>query len=175
MRYRTKRYLIVLLSLAACVTAYLLFPTIGSERPQTVTQEGVLAEGAQVVYRTTYLICGSVVETTQPAWPELIGQPAEVVLDRHPGWRLVSFQPGRVELAREVEAMCPDMVANRFITTADGRVIVYYGKDRQHLLLKEIAPVSVQDLLPEDLARLEKGVVLSGDEEVSRFLEGLTD
>lgn len=147
----------------------------GHFRPGASGQPPRLAEGAVVIYRTTYLVCGAREETTRSAEPDLVGLSAAEVLARHPGWDLVSFAPGRVELERRVDGMCPEMVTYRFLTIADGKVTVYYGRRREHLLLKEISPARAEGLLPEDRAALEQGIVVVGDEALAQFLEGLGD
>lgn len=176
MRYRW--YLAATLALAAVVAGVLVFgPHLpwGGARPSPEGQATVLEEGATVVYRTTYAVCGSTEETVQPAWPELIGKGAHEILVRHPGWELASFSPQQVVLQRTIEAMCPDMVRYRFLALADGRVVIYYGRTADHLLLKEVSPIREVDLLPEDRHQLEKGVVLEGDLAVTQFLEGLEE
>ncbi|HHY96142.1 MAG TPA: hypothetical protein GX513_14220 [Firmicutes bacterium] len=175
-RYRW--YLAATLTIAAVVAGVLVFgPHLpwGGARPSPDRESAVLGAGATVVYRTTYSVCGSTEETVQPAWPELIGKGAPEILARHPGWELAGFSAHQVVLQRTIEAMCPDMVRYRFLALADGRVVIYYGRTRDHLLLKEVSPIREVDLLPEDRHLLEKGVVLEGDLAVTQFLEGLEE
>lgn len=145
----------------------------GGER--AVDRGAALAGGAVVVYRTTYLLCGSREEREEPAPPYLVGRTRQELESLHPGWEVVSFAPDRVVLERQVEAMCPDMVRYRYVTLSDGRVAVYYGREPGHLLLKELSPLRAEALLPEDRRALGEGVVLEGDEQVAQFLEGLGD
>jgi hypothetical protein len=165
---------VVVLGLAAVVVATVLVPFL-RERHRAVDRSPVVAEGATVLYRTVHLVCGCREEREVPVWPELVGCTQEEVMKHLAGWTLVSFSPTRIEVERQVEDMCPDMVRYRFLTIADGRVAVYYGRSREHLLLKEVTAVDARQLLPEDRERLEQGLVLEGDSEVQRFLEGLGD
>lgn len=170
---RTRRHLVVLGVMAVVVAAVLL--PLYRERHREVDRSPVVAEGATVLYRTVYLLCGCREEREVPAGPEMIGCTREELMEHLPGWTLVSFSPSRIEVERQVHGMCPDMVRYRFITITDGRVAVYYGRSREHLLLKEVTSVDAGQLLPEDRQLLEQGVAVEGDAEVERFLEGLGD
>lgn len=172
---RSAKYAIGLITVAAVLAAALAFWPSYGRRERAADQADVVGEGAVVVYRTIYLLCGSREEKEEPAWPELVGRPRQEVLQRHPGWQLVSFAPDRIVLERQVEAMCPDMVRYRLVTISDGRIAVYYGRDPGHLLLKELSSLPVEALLPEDRQVLGQGVILEGDERVTQFLEGLGD
>jgi len=170
---RTRRQVVVL-GVAAVVLAAVLVP-LWRERHRVVDRSPVVAEGATVLYRTTHLLCGCREEREVAVWPELVGCTREEFMRHLAGWTLLSFSPTRVEVERQVEDMCPDMVRYRFLTIADGRVAVYYGRSREHLLLKEVTQVDARQLLPEDRELLEQGLVVEGDGEVERFLEGLGD
>ena len=170
---RARRHM-ALLGVTAVVVAAVLVPLF-RERHRAVDRSPVVAEGATVVYRTTHLLCGCREEREVPVWPELVGCTREEFMKHLAGWTLLSFSPTRVEVERRVEDMCPDMVRYRFLTIADGRVAVYYGRSREHLLLKEVTAVDARQLLPEDRELLERGLVVEGDGEAERFLEGLGD
>ncbi|MDI6895436.1 MAG: BofC C-terminal domain-containing protein [Bacillota bacterium] len=172
---RAKRYLIVLGVAAAVLTTVLVLSPFYRGHDRAVDRSPVVGEGATVLYRTTYLLCGYREEREAAVWPELVGCTQEEFMKHHPGWTLLSFSPTRIELERQVEAICPDMVSYRFLTISDGKVAVYYGRSRDHLLLKEVTPVDARTLLPEDRELLQQGVLVEGDGEVTRFLEGLGD
>lgn len=173
--YRARWYVVGILCLAVVVATALVVLPWWRERHRAADRAAVIREGATVTYRTTYLKCGHREEAEEPVWPELVGCTEREFMQRHPGWNLVSFSPTRIELERQVDAMCPDMLRFRFLTISDGRVAVYYGGVRDHLLLKELTPVAAGSLLPEDRRTLEQGVVVEGDGEAARFLEGLGD
>lgn len=172
---RSRKCAMGLVVLAAVLAAALVWWPSYGRRERAVDQGAAVGEGAVVVYRTIYRLCGSREEKEEPVWPELVGRSQQEVVQRHPGWQLVSFAPDRIVLERQVEAMCPDMVRYRFVTISDDRVAVYYGRDPDHLLLKELSPLRAEGLLPEDRQVLGQGVVLEGDEQVAQFLEGLGD
>ncbi|MEW6547168.1 MAG: BofC C-terminal domain-containing protein [Bacillota bacterium] len=168
-------YLLAIVVLAVVVGTVLVFLPSFREHDRAVHRSPVVLEGARVLYRTTYLLCGYREEKEEPVWPELVGCTEQEFMTRHPGWTLVSFGPTRIELERQVDAVCPEMVRYRFLTISDGKVAVYYGRSRDHLLLKELTTVRSESLLPEDRQLLQQGMVMEGDDQVARFLEGLGD
>ncbi|MBX6377519.1 MAG: hypothetical protein IRY95_03140 [Clostridia bacterium] len=141
--------------------------------PVAGPMEPVLQEGAEVVRQILYTACGQKVTEREPVPPSLVGLSRREVMRRLTSGNVVDFAPDRVTIATREEGPCPDTVLYRTLTVLDGYVVVYAGRAPDLGPLVARTRVRVDRLLPRDRERLEKGIVVQGDAEVWRLLEGL--
>jgi len=186
-RWRVRWALFILSSfLGGFVMTHLLagdaaiFPASNGQRPQaTVEKAGPvrMTEGTEVEYRVTYGKCGHLETDVAPVPTRvMVGLTLEDFTRLFPDWQVESFTAQRVVLKRRVESLCPNDGANRLITIRNGRVVVFYGtgKKPDSPLMLETA-VDARKLSPQDRERLEAGVVVSSDQEVLDWLEGIAE
>lgn len=140
-----------------------------------VHTEVTLQPGATITYRTEYRWCGHHSTISVPAGSTLVGADASRIRELLPGWHLRYMDASSVLLVRSVEALCPEDAPYRTVVLREGRVAVYYGRRPHEEAIKEITHLREEDLLDADKARLRQGVVVRGDQEVRRLLEGLID
>lgn len=148
------------------------------ERPaegRDVEEDRSVLVEMQVRQTTRYRQCGheeTVVRVFRTPMPTL---DRETLSALFPEWSVVSLDAEGAELFREEDGLCPEDATYRHLRVKDGYVAVYYGKPRPDAPLKEVTDVPAAWLLPEDIRRLETGLVLEGDAEVRKYLEGLRE
>lgn len=142
--------------------------------PASSPPEVVLSPGATVVKRSAHLKCGCVDEEHEPSGA-LAGLDLEGIRRMNPGWTVVSFDQSRVELFRAEDTYCTFLLAHRFIGIHQGNVAVFYGEPGGHEAVKSMTDIPVSSLDAADQSRLGVGVVVTDDDEVLRWLEGLAD
>jgi hypothetical protein len=136
-----------------------------------------IGESTEIEYRVFYEKCGHLETDTAPVPTRvMVGLDLENFSRLFPEWKVESFTRERVVLKRVVSSMCADDGANRLITVRDGKVVVFYGtgkKEGSPLMLE--TAIEVKRLRPQDRQRLEAGVVVSSDQEVFDWLEGIAE
>jgi len=146
-------------------------PQVPPAPPVRAAVETLLGE-AQVTWRVEYEGCGASEEFTTTSTGMAGWTRDRLAAWLAPGWQLASFSPDAVLFVRSVAGVCPEMRVYRTLRLHEGGVGIFLGRP-PHLLLDRIAAVDPAALRPEDRLRLEKGIVVEGDEAVLRLLEGL--
>ncbi len=89
-----------------------------------------------------------------------------------PGWTVEEFAPGRLELARVVQGVCPG--DHTFLGLDGDYVAIFKGTPGEQPSLQERTRLHVSVLTPAEVDRLREGVIVSSLEEAWRYIEGLT-
>ncbi|MDP2857764.1 MAG: hypothetical protein Q8P50_07280 [Bacillota bacterium] len=151
----------------------------GQKAQTTGSQTGPtrITENTEIEYQVFYDKCGHLETDIAPIPTRvMVGLNLEDFGRLFPDWQVESFTPRRVVLKRRVQSMCPDDGANRLITVKDRMVVVFYGSGKKpgSPLMLETA-VEAKKLRAQDRQRLEAGVVVSSDQEVFDWLEGIAE
>lgn len=140
-----------------------------------------IGPGTQIVYRILYRETGQVVEETLPPTRDMVDLSEEMLRRFYPQYRVEEFTEDRVVLTGTMDGPDPKTLATelaeyRTLRTTDGVIGVFAGRrhrDGQPLLQRTNIRV---DALPASVrARLQEGIEVRGDEEVARYMEGLTE
>ncbi len=89
-----------------------------------------------------------------------------------PGWTVKELGPGRLELSKVVQGVCPG--EHTFLGLDGGYVAIFKGTPGEQPSLQERTRLHVSVLTPAEVDRLREGVIVSGPEEAWRYIEGLT-
>lgn len=138
------------------------FPAETATGPQTL-----------IVLKISYPACGEEEVRTVEAGAVLAGLHRGELLSRFPGYEAEVFRAGQVVLRRVQDGPCPDSVSYRTIGLRDGRVVVFAGRPESPGRLLHDTGILVDNLLPADREKLSRGIVVRGEAEVWRVLEGL--
>jgi hypothetical protein len=60
-----------------------------------------------------------------------------------------------------------------FLGVKDGYVTVFYGKPGPKAIIKEQTKIPINNLVPQDLEELKRGLMVQSREDLLRTLEGL--
>jgi|GEM_PF-1219016 len=128
-----------------------------------------------VVRRFYYPSCGEERVAEERAGYRLAGLGREELLSRFPGWTLEEFSPQRVVFRRVEEGPCPGGEGREsfFAGVEGGYVVIFRGRPGEGGEIFWRTRIPVNNLLPEDVEKLQRGVGFQNEEEVWRFLEGL--
>lgn len=148
-------------------------PRGAGEDGRDVAADPVTGPQTVIVFKTTWSGCGEETTRTETAGPALAGLRQADLARRFPGWEVAFFRPGQVILHQVREGPCPDGVGDRTIAVKDGRVVVYAGRPGRLGELLWDTGIMADALLPADREKLARGIVVRGDTEVWRVLEGL--
>ncbi|HHY98159.1 MAG TPA: hypothetical protein GX509_05425 [Firmicutes bacterium] len=127
-----------------------------------------------VVTRVIYE-CGHEEVESRDAPPEMIGLDREGLKTECKDWNIVEFSPGRVILESHRPGMSPKCRRTMHVGVKDGFVAVFYGTPAARCQVKSITQIPVSGLPPAEREDLEKGIVVSGEEELLKLLEGLSE
>ncbi len=125
----------------------------------------------RVITRKVYSECRHVETLQRRPRPEEIGLDLEDFRDLHPAAQVTSFHAESITMEIALEGRC----SKRFLALEQGAVAVFCGtppKTDSALILR--TGIRADSLPRNELNRLKNGVILEGDEEVARYLEGLS-
>ncbi len=150
-------------------------PSGAAEEGRDAAVDPVTGPQTVIVFKTAWSGCGEETTRTETAGPALAGLHRADLVRRFPGWEVAFFRPGQVILRQVREGPCPDGVGDRTITVKEGRVVVFAGRPGSLGEMLWDTGIMVDSLLPADREKLARGLVVRGDTEVWRVLEGLGD
>lgn len=139
-----------------------------------------IGPGTELVYRTLYRETGKVVGETSTPTRDMVNLSEELLRRLYPQYRVEEFGEDRVVLVSEQDGPDPETLAEeqrdyRTIRAIDGVVAVFAGRRHradQPLLQRTSLLV---DAFPENVRNsLAEGIEVRGDEELARYLEGLS-
>ncbi len=87
------------------------------------------------------------------------------------GWELKRISPVKVELRKELFALCPDCREKEFIGIYGDEIGVYAGSPERPGPLKQIIPVKIERLPAEEVEDLRAGIVYQETKEKFLILE----
>lgn len=152
-------------ALTVAVVAVLVLLSLNAPPPPVLPP----ARPGNLVWRITYDQCGHTSESTIP-----LTQGVDLA-DLTQGWETVDHHGDRIVASRREPGLCPEDRVYRHLRLESDMIAVYYGRPRADAVLSRVLPIDRSWLLPEDITRLEEGIVVVGDEGVSAYIEGLSD
>jgi hypothetical protein len=102
-----------------------------------------------------------------------IGMTLSQLQTAYPGWTIDYFDASEVRMTLEIDDFCREHANGMYIGAKDGYVTVFYGKPGLKPIVKEVTKIAITQLVAEDIAELEKGIVVNTKEELLRTLEGM--
>lgn len=127
-----------------------------------------------LIFDRVYESCEHEVTESEPAGEQRAGLTAAELEQLLPGWRVLEFSREAVRLEQQLPDECPADAAVYTLSIHDGRVVIFSGRGLAGPIFAE-TEIQAADLLPGDLALLENGVTVEGEERAWQFLEGITD
>jgi len=168
--------------IAICLVSYFVYSqSLGKEQPRRspgleVAKQDLsikITPNTDLVQKIIYLKCeDEEVFRTKPA-DNLVGLNQAQIQKIYSGWTIEKFDTVEVSMTLKVDSLCREHANNMFIGIKDGYVTIFYGKPGPKAIVKEQTKISVNRLMPQDLAELKRGLVVQSREELLRTLEGL--
>lgn len=148
-----------------------------------LTPDRITAE-TRFVYRTHYPSTGRVEEQVSAPPETMLDLTREALAVQYPQWDIEAFSAEEVVFHRVDNGVDPVVRSDeeqqyRTLTVRDGLIVVLAGRPHPEagltladLPLLETTGIDASRLRADDAERLERGVVVEGDGEVARNLEG---
>jgi hypothetical protein len=179
---RSTLFISCLVIVVACATYYVSnSPPLGESLPGIPQQSEMVGQdakikvnaGTDIVQKILYLKCGDEeVFRTKPA-ERLMGLSYDQVQKVYAGWLLEKFDTNEVVMSLRVNSLCREHTNNMFVGVHNGFIAVYYGKPGSKSVLKEVTSIPTTQLTEQDLAELQRGLVVHSKEELLKTIEGM--
>jgi hypothetical protein len=151
-------------------------PYMVASRPASELQMAVKTVQAEdtVTVREEYALCGHVEEQILADGGSFLGRSYDELGAE--GWNVAETGENELELARELDGLCPQDAERRVIMRTERGIAVYSGTaEHPGSLLLEM-PVDFAELPPEMLGAFDKGgFELATPEELDEVLESLDE
>lgn len=148
-------------------------PSAGLSPVPEAPAEVVTGPETLIVLKTLYANCAEEATGAEVAGVGLAGLGRQELEKRFPGWDVETFRPGQVVLRKVVDGPCPEEVQYRTIGIREGKVVVFAGRPEQLGPVLRDTAIPASRLLPADREKLARGIVVRGEADVWRILEGL--
>ncbi|EGO61845.1 BofC C-terminal domain-containing protein [Acetonema longum] len=126
-----------------------------------------------IYQRIVYSKCGDEESSrTKPA-DSLIGMNLLQFQKVYTGWNIDHFDASEVRMTLTIDSMCREHANNIFIGQKDGYVTVFYGLPGRKPIVKEVTKIPVNHLTQDDVAELQRGIVVQSKEDMLKTLEGM--
>lgn len=146
----------------------------GSRSVTHLASDARAVPGARLTMLTHYLVCGHDEIEVHPCMPvAMVGLDEEGLRRAYPQWDVETITQDEVLLKKEVNSLCTDGRQHRFVTAQDGYITVFYGSQPPPAIVSRKTDIDITSLMPQDREAIEKGIVLTSDQEVLDLLEGL--
>ncbi|MDU4960662.1 MAG: BofC C-terminal domain-containing protein [Sporomusaceae bacterium] len=123
--------------------------------------------------KMVYKQCGDE-ETVRSRPPEsYVGMTLEQLQAAYPNWNIEYFDAAEVRMTLDIDNFCREHANGMYIGVKDGYVTVFYGRPGLKPVVKEVTTIATKHLMAEDIAELEKGIIVNSKEELLRTLEGM--
>lgn len=169
----------LLVGVSAYYITYLSFTgedkSLSPQEAEVIKQEGKIkiTTNTDLVQKILYLKCNDEeVLRTKPS-EKLIGLNIYQLQQVYQGWIVDKFDIHEVDMTLKVDSYCREHANNMFIGIQDGSVAVFYGKPGLRPILKETTNIQTNQLMAQDIEELQRGIVVSSQEELLRTLEGM--
>lgn len=120
-----------------------------------------------------YQKCGDEENLRARPSEKYIGMTLSDLQSAYPGWTIDYFDAAEVRMSLLIDDLCREHANGMYIGIKDGYVTVFYGNPDSKPIVKEVTNIPVKQLVPGDIAELEKGIVVHTKEELLRTLEGM--
>lgn len=169
--------------LLAGLSAYFYLPGLSfsdgspvkEKETEFVRQDAAVKVSPQtdIYQRIVYSKCGDEESLrTKPA-DNLIGMHLSQFQKVYTGWNIEHFDANEIKMTLTIDSLCREHANNMFIGQKDGYVTVFYGLPGRKPIVKEVTKIPVNHLTQDDIAELQRGIVVQSKEEMLRTLEGM--
>ncbi len=150
-------------------------PNIDSIEQKVIKNESEskISQDTVIVQKMIYIQCNDIETYKTKPGMNLIGLTRAQLQNVYPDWIIDSFSAREVVMHHNVNGLCREHANSTYIGIKDGFVTIFYGKPGKNAIVKEITNISIDQLMPQDIKDLRKGIVIENREKLLRTLEGL--
>ena len=138
---------------------------------EMVIADNTINESTKMVYQYYYKNEGTMEESEEVPPYFLLGFDFNDMLEYYPDWQIVSFSGEEVVMRKIVD----EKKENSFtITQKDGYIAVYYEDENKGKILYQMTETPISVLTQEEQVRLNDGIVVKGEYELTKILAEYT-
>ena len=138
---------------------------------EMVMADNTINESTKMVYQYYYKDEGTMEESQEVPPYFLLGFDFNDMLEYYPDWQIVSFSGEEVVMRKIVD----EKKENSFIITQkDGYIAVYYEDENKGEILYQITETPISVLTQEEQVRLNDGIIVKGEYELTKILAEYT-
>lgn len=138
---------------------------------EMVMADNTINESTKMVYQYYYKDEGKMEESEEVPPYFLLGFDFNDMLEYYPDWQIVSFSGEEVVMRKIVD----EKKENSFIITQkDGYIAVYYEDENKGEILYQITETPISVLTQEEQVRLNDGIIVKGEYELTKILAEYT-
>lgn len=136
-----------------------------------VMADNTINESTKMVYQYYYKDEGKMEESEEVPPYFLLGFDFNDMLEYYPDWQIVSFSGEEVVMRKIVD----EKKENSFIITQkDGYIAVYYEDENKGEILYQMTETPISVLTQEEQVRLNDGIIVKGEYELTKILAEYT-
>ena len=132
-----------------------------------INAEPLINASTKMVYQYFYSKDKVTKETIEMAPVFLQGLNMEQLQSIYHGWQMILFSPEKVIIRCNIDALSSETY---IIGESDGFLAVFYEDGQKGLHLKEKTELPISTLPEEDRMLVKEGIVVTGEENLARFL-----
>lgn len=138
---------------------------------EMVMADNTINESTKMVYQYYYKDEGTMEESQEVPPYFLLGFDFNDMLEYYPDWQIVSFSGEEVVMRKIVD----EKKENSFIITQkDGYIAVYYEDENKGEILYQMTETPISVLTQEEQVRLNDGIIVKGEYELTKILAEYT-
>lgn len=138
---------------------------------EMVMADNTINESTKMVYQYYYKDEGKMEESEEVPPYFLLGFDFNDMLEYYPDWQIVSFSGEEVVMRKIVD----EKKENSFIITQkDGYIAVYYEDENKGEILYQMTETPISVLTQEEQVRLNDGIIVKGEYELTKILAEYT-
>lgn len=142
-----------------------------SDTLEMVMADNTINESTKMVYQYYYKNEGTMEESEEVPPYFLLGFNFNDMLEYYPDWQIVSFSGDEVVMRKIVD----EKKENSFlITQKDGYIAVYYEDENKGEILYQMTETPISVLTQEEQVRLNDGIIVKGEYELTKILAEYT-
>lgn len=134
----------------------------------SVEPEEKISPKALMVLQTYYKACGHTIKQYVAIPEEVVNMTQKELQEKYQDWEIKEFTSLQITLQKEEIGWCKQ---HYVLKEREGTIAIYSINEQGEEELKEETEIYTQYLPPDDLAQIQKGIKVYGQEELNSVLE----
>lgn len=135
---------------------------------QTNSANITISPNASITFFRYYRGCGHTIKSKENITNDMVNMSQDEFNKLYSDWQINKFTSTEIELFKEFAGTCDE---HYLVKSNNGYVCIYIIKNDNSFELQENTDISVKYLSNDDIAELEKGVILYGKEDLNSYIE----
>lgn len=135
---------------------------------KTNTQEEKISPNATLILKRQYKECGHIIKKYETIPDDVVNLTKEELELKYEDWQIEEFTSANIVLIKEEDGFCDE---HYILKPKDGLIAIYKIDEQGNEKLEEITGISIEYLTESDQAKINKGIIIYGREELNSIIE----